>query len=865
MAIRTTSRPPPPPPPPPKKEVKPATSGPQQSQGAQKPANAVQTAAGTLTGAVRKDSFELEGTPKRGAVNLLAKPSAGPEVEGIPEIGAPQEIGAPEEIANKEVLTVNAAANTSNSQTLTGEQRAEADVNVQTVAEDRTKVSEMQNALKNETSQQTNDLINGTGQLPEGASVTKINDNEAEMVRKDAQGNIVERTRATRGADGSVSLESQGFKDGVNTRTRTEVTADGGTRVRNAQWQSQASEMDTQPSLDDIEQSRDGKFTYTDNRVGEKDGNGNWVAAGQGQLTVEEYAQSQGTVKGSETTYSQQQDKSYIDGYLKGAFQDGQPIDRATTKSYSIAAPQDGQQALPAYQKIERFSQGETQATSIVDKEMKDEYTTDSDLIFGNGKLETAEYAKAAGGNQPHNRADLTNLRQAHKDSGWEQKFDANNDAYEPEQAPKRWLVEMKKDPNTYASQTFVEGAPNASISTIRHREGNTVTENYGGKTFSPDGKDLVDVSGQSTSKYGADGKLDQLDVIRQDRDGSSQEHHYTRTAEQTAEGTKYTEKTDSKFQDKDLKQTSSKQEHVSLQTADGLKDLSIRSEASGPAGTAVHEVNENGDRLTFQNAQGEVRDITAAGQFQSEDEENLAVTAAATSKAMAEGSVVGSGLREKYLNSQAALGSKVDDALRGAKNATKTFEGLVGVTGMVGAGISLADAIKEKDAPAAALAGFQLGGSALETTAAASAAIKPWAGLSVFERMGTAGAVVGGVAGIWEGAMNVKEGLETGLTGQLAKGGVDIIAGAGAIGAALMGAPVLGAAIGFGGFVIKSIIDVATDDQHQIGELKIDDEGFTPPQALTPEQVAAQKQEEEARRQEEEEYWLNPFVNPVG
>ncbi|WP_224371183.1 hypothetical protein [Hyalangium versicolor] len=920
MAIRTTSRPPPPPPPPPKKEVKQepkkevkqATSGLKTAEDTKKPADTAKTATATLTEGVQKatetaktetatatatlpsgttaatpaqptqtqleqqkDAFTVEGTAKRSAVSLLAKPEGTSSVDVLPEAELPKEIGTPTgtpqvkaAVTTPEVTTTQSAAvTTPNTQSaVTGEERAAQDVNVQTVADDRAQITETQTAVKNETTQQANDIIGGTGQLPEGASVTKLNDNEAELIRKDAQGNIVERTRATRGTDGSVSLESQGFKDGVNTRTRTEVTADGGTRVRNAQWESQASEMNTQPSLDDIEQSRDGKFTYSDNRVGEKDATGNWVAAGQGQLTVEEYAQSKGAVKGSETTYTSQNNKDYIDGYLQGAFKDGQ-IDRATTKTYSIEAPkEDGTQPTPQYQKIERFSQGDLQATSIVDKEMKNENSTDTPLYVEPGfpvEGHYAEYDKAIG-NQSHNRADLANLRQEHKDSGWEAQFDANNDVGENKQPPKRWLVEMQKDPNTYASQTFVEGAPNASISTLRQRDGNTVKETYGGKTFSPDGKDLVDVNGSSTSKYGADGKLDQLDVTRVDRDGSSQESHYTRTAEQTAEGTRYTEKTDSKYLDKDNKQTTTKLDHVSLQTADGLKDISIHSEATNADGTAIHDVDANGDHLKVQ-AQGdsEPRDITNPNEFRSEQESTLAATAAAGSKALAESGVVVSGLTEKYLTAQAALGNKLGDTLNAAKGATKVFEGLVGATGIVAAGISMGQAVKDKDKAAIGLASTQMAGATMELTSAASAAVKPLSGLKAFEQLGAAGAVVGGAAGIWEGATNVDKGLETGLTGQIAKGGVDIVAGAGAIGAALLGAPVLGAAIGVGGFAIKSIIDMVADDQHQIGELRIDDEGFTPPQPQTPEQVAEQRHQEELDRQQaEEEAWLNAFAN---
>jgi len=742
---------------------------------------------------------------------------------------------------------------------ISGEDRAKQDVNVQTAGDDKDSVLKTQKSLREETSRAADDLINGKGQLPPDAKVNKINDNEAELVRTDKSGNVIERTVARRGEDGSASLDSTSYKDGVNTHTMTESLADGGSRVRKAEWKSDASEIGDQPSFEELEKSRDAKYTFSDNRVGEKNDQGEWVKAGEGQLTVDEYAQSAGTVKGSQTTYSTEKGGGAIDDKLKGPFKLDQDMDRATTHSYSIPAPgSDGQQGPPEYQKIDRFSQGDTQATAIVNSELLDD-AHDTSMI--ETSIPVADnyknYVREAGeGN--HTREDLNKVRDAHSDF-WGGNFDADR-AADLGTPPKRWLVETKPDENTYRSQTFMEGAPKASIVTERKLNGNEVTEQYGGKAFSPDGKDLVDVSGKSTSTYGADGKLDKLDTTRKDRDGSRQEHHYTRSTENTPEGTKHTEKTDSKVWDKDDKETHSLQEKVSLDTPEGGKDLSYRNEVTGPAGTAIHEVNEQGDRLTFKDAQGEARDITDHSQFQNEDEENLAVTAAAASKAMSEAGVVASSLGGKMPKAEGAIGAeKITSSLDKAKGATKVFEGLVGATGVIGASVSLHQAIQDKDRAAQGLASLQLAGSSLELTSAASAANKALAGLSAFERLGTAGAVLGGAATIWDGAQNIDKGLEAGLGGKVAQGAVDIVAGTAGIGAALLGAPVIGAVIGVVGFGVKSLIGLINDDEHKISELSIDDEGFSVPQEPpppTPEQI--QQQEEE--REHERELTLDTF-----
>lgn len=71
-------------------------------------------------------------------------------------------------------------------------------------------------------------------------------------MHRDDRGGVLERTVASRGQDGAVTLDSATYANGVNTRDRMEVHAGGGTRVQHAEWKGEKNEAGGLESFDDI-------------------------------------------------------------------------------------------------------------------------------------------------------------------------------------------------------------------------------------------------------------------------------------------------------------------------------------------------------------------------------------------------------------------------------------------------------------------------------------------------------------------------------------------------------------------------------------------------------------------------------------
>ncbi|WP_232293379.1 hypothetical protein [Stigmatella aurantiaca] len=750
---------------------------------------------------------------------------------------------------------------------ITGEQRAQQEVDVKTVADDRAETETLQQNIKDGTSQKTEEIFSLTAEgatLPPGVSVTKHNDNQVELVRTDESGKELERTFATRNADGTMQLDSRSFADSTNQRDVVEVHADGSTSVKSASWQSTESQAaQNTPSFEQLEQSRDRNVKLNEQRIGQKDADGNWVREG-GTFSTEEFAQADGAVKGSQTSFSNQQGLGGVDDKLKGNFADQNgTVDRATTHTYTIHPPgEDGNQPLPEYERIERFSQGDAQATSYVNAELSTD--TNPVMIVGDGvpvmsEDDHVDYVQTVG-TQNHSREDLNNLRSKHE-GFWQNRYDAN-DAGLQRQTPKRWLAENKDDANTYESQTFVEGAPNASIVTRRELQAdNTVTETYAGKTFSPDpnSDDLVDVKGTTTTKYGDDGLVDQSNFQRTQADGSVEDGTYNRTREQTADGLLVTEHAEGNVTQADGKKSSSIMDRQTRETDEG-KELIRSSQAVIEDGRRVtHELTQDGEKLLSSAADGtNAVDISDTDQFSQPFEENLAATAAAANltnvKGLTDSGAIFTGLREGQITkAQALLGSNLDNALTQTASAYRTAGiGLGaggGVLGATAAAASMMDAVKTKNNLGIAAASIGLGGAAADMGSAASVmkgAIGKFGGM-----LGIAGAALGNVSNIVGGVDSIMTSDKTGLEGQRIKGITNVVTGGLGLAALAMGSPVLALGFGVVGLGVNAIVELITDDAHQIGDLKINDPNYRP--SLEEEASPAPEQ---TPQEQQPEYW---------
>lgn len=743
----------------------------------------------------------------------------------------------------------------------TGEQVAADAVDMRTVAERKADTQTAQQKLRESTNAQVDEVFaagRGEQPPPEGTEVRMLADNQAELVRRSETGEIIERTLATREADGRTTLDTTTYEKGVNQRDSVELGADGSTLVRHAQWKSDTSQAGQPHSFEDLEAWRNPETTVTSNYVREEDG----------KYWVTEYSQVQGAVNLSDTLYLQQDGGGGIDDKLEGPFDFDQPVDQSQTFSYHVPAPNaDGTQPPPEYSRILAFSQGHVQATSVVSK-----------------KLEGWEHHVS---NHPHNREDMTSLSTAyHGDGGLD--FDGNREN------PKQWVVELKTGEDTLSTQTFIEGAPDATVMTHRTRTGNQVVETYSGKTFKPDGSgDLVDVSGDSTKVYAQDGSLEKLDAKRIEPDGSTVEQHYTSSRQATAEGLKLSEQTQMVRTTQDGQTYKSQQQTDSRLSGQGVELLSSSTTMTGPDGTqATSTVGPAGEQLTLTAPDGSApRPITGPADLTGVDatgQDLLLQAGAGTASTVNEYLKKGGVNAAKTLQGLSAAGAALSDSAKAGRpvlataasvfghdavhNTMQGLKGSVqGVGGAAGAamgGFQLAQGIRDGNVPTilTGLAGIGVGaydmysgGKAFldslkgisdmtDEALAAAGELPGWlsklpgvgklastaaAGkaLGAVKGLGGIGNVAGAVIGTALGVKDIVDGIRNGDGYQIAQGAVGITGAVGGAAASIMagsafGGPVgvvVGAIIAGFTFGITKIIDLIADREHQIAELQID------------------------------------------
>jgi hypothetical protein len=744
-------------------------------------------------------------------------------------------------------------------QTLTAEQAAMKEVEIKTVATTQKETEEARARLHEETQNQVNNLFDmaaGKAPIPKNSEVKQTADNQAELVRRNEKGEVVERTVATRQPDGSVVLDSSTFDNGRNVRDRLEANADGGTYAQHAEWPGQ-NEAEGLKNFGDIDRSKDPNLVYTAQRVNH---------GPEGQLQIEKYSQAGGAVSGSKTSYHQE--SLNIDDKLEGDFDRRKPVDTEETYSYSIPAPgPDGKQPNPQYQRTERFSQdqgrsGPIQATAVTNREL-------------NGHVQFA-------GEGPHSRVELDKVRDeyAHGGDGRGEQYDAD-DAYKTGQTPKQWLLEKKTSDTTLDTQTFLEGQP--KVSTITHTEvnGNTVKQTSKGTVLKPDGGgDFADVEGASTTVYAQDGSIEHFNSASKEPDGTQAIDVYDSQREVTDRGLKLGERVSSTRISPDGKTT--KGEHVtqSLISGEGVQLLGARNTTTGPDGSsATTQVDSKGSRLSVTGPGGsDPREVRKPEDISDEALKDLATNSVvALNQQIAEFSANGGanafrfvqGLSTPNEKGVVALSDRVTNAVGGERLA-KVSQGIKGTATAVGgvagvtAGIAgiiegagsrnkavIARGVFDTIGGAANLyetgeafknlfrgksdlagAGKWVGGAAQGTgvapAAGGSSAVSKIGG--ALKGLGGAANVIGAAVGVATGAIDISEGVKGGHSGQVAKGALGVAGSVVGVAATVLAGSAFGGPVGVaagaivGGLILvgQKIIELIADDEHQISQQRI-------------------------------------------
>lgn len=807
---------------------------------------------------------------ERPSADQKPAPAAASPVRKQAEVIKARDTFEPTAVAKKLVTATRTPAEPVKPQSVSGEERAKQEVDVKTVADRRGEIEGARKKLREETTRKADDVFamaDGRALVPKGTEVKKLSDTEAELVRRDDKGELLERTVATRGPEGAVTLDTASYRDGATQRDRVEMRADGSSNVQRAERKNGKNQVAAFESFDDIAKSRDRDLTYTRNEV----------RTGKEGLELDEYSQAEGAVTGSRSTFRQQKGGGDIDNKLEHPFDFKKPVDRAETYTYSIPAPgADGSQGNPHYSRTQYFSQDNVQAISFVEREL--------------------DGHKKYAGEGPHTREDLERVRDEYAKHGGE-KYDANDG-----KPPKRWLMEVQKDPNHLQTQTFIEGTPKATIITNKTRDGNQVREDYHGKTFKPDAKkagELVDVSGESSHTYAQDGSIEKMDSKRNEADGSTVEQRYNSARKPTDAGLELSESLETKLT-RDGKTDTSLKEDTSLLSGQGAQLVGSRNTVTSADGRqAVHELGTGGERMTLSGPGGkDPRDITDLDALKDDaaGKELLLQAGISTSSTIRDYTVNGGArslemLHELSKDSERlpSLASKVlgnDSLKRGLEGAKGAGYGLGGVAGAVAGGMQLAEGIRDKNVPEifkglldTGLGAVNLynGGkafhgaikgvtdTALDATGTVSKGLGKWAsvlgnpkvsqavtssvfdsvkgmgglgrvagtaaeigakGLSALESAGGIMNVAGAAVGTGLGIMDIVNGAKDKDGAQIAKGAVGIAGGiGGAIAAGAVGGP-LGIAVGLGigllTYGFGKLMDLISDKKHKIAELQI-------------------------------------------
>ncbi|MFL5321255.1 MAG: hypothetical protein ACJ790_16465, partial [Myxococcaceae bacterium] len=462
----------------------------------------------------------------------------------------------------------------------TGETRARDAVRVNTAADERSQIDKSQKDLTAQTKEHADKLFQMRDQkkLPPGTEVVgdKNDPNRVELVQKNKQGEITERTIATRGPNGQVGLDSTSYdKKGNASRDVISTAPNGNSTVQHADWKAKAGESRSNPpSIDSLKNSRDKSVNITESSL-----------KTQGDTLVQTKYQQNAKigVQSSTTTFDHHDNTDGIDGNFTDKFHDG-PIDHVETRSYSIPPPgakgPDGKAAEPTYTRTQEFSQGGVKATASMSKKLEGD---DFD-VKGRGQPNGADMSELQG-----------DLRAKDGEDGEE--FDGNKDS------PKQWTLETSHD-NKYASQTFVEGHTDASIITHREAEGDTVNESVTGKTFSTQKGhegDMVDIHSNTSTTYNDKGQVTAQRQSSLGPDGVNRASEYSRTESKTKDGkTQINEHTTSTITPPDGSPISSRSEQTSVVGKNGQPQLTRAYQyVRGPGGESTAELTPKGQTFT--------------------------------------------------------------------------------------------------------------------------------------------------------------------------------------------------------------------------------------------------------------------------
>ncbi|NTX57911.1 hypothetical protein, partial [Myxococcus sp. CA039A] len=446
-----------------------------------------------------------------------------------------------------------------------GQQALRNEVDLNTVAEERTQAETAQQQTDAEARTRATDAIalskKDPKEWPPGVSFEGDKHPEkATMVLKDEQGNVLERIQADM-TYGSVRLESTKF-DRANQKADLSVIVSQGpqstTKVIESSWKIDPNMKDSLRYTDEALRNMDDlNVSYSETEI----------RRDRGVLVENSFSRDAQTgVTETRKLYDSQQKTDGVNDELKVRFDDTRPLDTVKIRTTNIppvgTKSPDGKLAKASVTEGTSYSQGGIRATSSQTKAVDSPANEKTSVPYS--LLEVEDRAKDA------------------------------------KKAPKSWTFQAIK-PGELNTQTFVEGQPDLSVVIKKKIQGNTVEETTEGKVPNPSGKgDPVSIQGTSSKTYDAQGRITSLHAELTDAQGKRQVQDHQRTEARNASGqVEVTERTASS---EELPGGQAKrnieQEVVSLQTDKGPQLVRSVYGLNAPEGNARSTLTPEGQEL---------------------------------------------------------------------------------------------------------------------------------------------------------------------------------------------------------------------------------------------------------------------------
>ncbi|NTX60407.1 hypothetical protein HUA74_07015 [Myxococcus sp. CA051A] len=431
------------------------------------------------------------------------------------------------------------------------DQKLQAEVDLNSVSEERDGLNARQKTLDQETRTTARQTLNDVAKNPKSKEPFTVEPgatkDHAVLVRKDKAGKVTERLEVSFQGDNVKVDSTQVDKKGDARRTVFESGGpEGPSTSTDTRWKQDASTP--APSLEDLAAGKVKGSSYSATKF----------EGGSNAKQTTTQRTPDGTLTETKKEYGGSDKTDHVNGKFD-EFKNFSTTDTVHTTTTVIPPPG------------AKDEKGKPVKAMVVEGTS---YSQGNELRLT--KTETKAVDSPVKGDRP---AGAEELAKVEKDAR------GADDA-----APTTFVLEKSGD-GELNTQTFFEGQPNVTLVTRKKLEGNTVTETTEGRVPKPtdkDKKELVDIKGTTTTTYNDQGLITASHSDQTDPTGVRRVKDFQRTESRNAKGeVEVTERTSGLEEGGDKPKRTYEQALTTAQTPKGPQVVRAESKLTGPEGSA--------------------------------------------------------------------------------------------------------------------------------------------------------------------------------------------------------------------------------------------------------------------------------------